>query len=254
MVGQRRGFPNRRTWAAISLAALGLACADSPAQPGPSGSPRLDARPGPPSSALPPGTHPLNLGSSRDGVLHVPAAGDGSAPVPLIVSLHGAGGDADDWNAFADLAGSHGIALLAVDSRGPRWDGIRGEFGPDIEFLDQALAFTFDRLPVDGERIAIAGFSDGASYALTVGLANGDFVTHVVAFSPGFYARVEPRGTPEVFVSHGSADAVLPFSGTSGQIVPRLQGDGYSVTFEPFEGGHEVPRSVAERALDWLGG
>ncbi len=30
------------------------------------------------------------------------------------------------------------------------------------------------------------GFSDGASYALSLGVPNGDLFTHIVAFSPGF--------------------------------------------------------------------
>jgi poly(3-hydroxybutyrate) depolymerase len=39
---------------------------------------------------------------------------------------------------------------------------------------------------VDPQRICVSGFSDGASYALSLGLANGDLFTHVAAFSPGF--------------------------------------------------------------------
>ena len=31
-----------------------------------------------------------------------------------------------------------------------------------------------------------SGFSDGASYALSLGAANGDLFTHIAAFSPGF--------------------------------------------------------------------
>jgi predicted esterase len=34
--------------------------------------------------------------------------------------------------------------------------------------------------------LAVSGFSDGASYALSIGPANGDLFTHVMAFSPGF--------------------------------------------------------------------
>ncbi len=54
------------------------------------------------------------------------------------------------------------------------------------------------------------GFSDGASYALSIGLTNGDLFTHVVAFSPGFASPVTYTGKPPVFVSHGTHDEVLP--------------------------------------------
>ena len=58
--------------------------------------------------------------------------------------------------------------------------------GPDVDTIDRSLRTVFAALPVDPHRLAISGFSDGASYALTLGLPNGDLFTHVIAFSPGF--------------------------------------------------------------------
>jgi phospholipase/carboxylesterase len=81
-----------------------------------------------------------------------------------------------------------------------------GGYGPDVEFIDQALKQMFDRLPVDARRLAVTGFSEGASYVLSVGLPNGDLFTHVIAFSPGFASPAAYRGKPPVFVSHGTHD------------------------------------------------
>jgi len=53
------------------------------------------------------------------------------------------------------------------------WDVILGQYGPDIAFIDSALAQTFSRYAFDPNHIAV-GFSDGASYALSVGITNGD--------------------------------------------------------------------------------
>jgi phospholipase/carboxylesterase len=64
------------------------------------------------------------------------------------------------------------------------------------------------------------GFSDGASYALSLGLTNGDLFRHVIAFSPGFMAPAARRGEPPVFVSHITRDGVLPIGVTSHRIVP----------------------------------
>ena len=58
--------------------------------------------------------------------------------------------------------------------------------------------------------VTVCGFSDGASYALSIGLANGDLFGHVLAWSPGFVAPPEFVGRPRVFVSHGTDDRVLP--------------------------------------------
>jgi phospholipase/carboxylesterase len=130
-------------------------------------------------------------------------------------------------------------------------NALMGGYGPDVEFIDRALRETFNSLAVDAERLVVAGFSDGASYALSLGLTNGDLFTHVVAFSPGFSAPAERRGKPPVFVSHGTADEVLPIDRTSRQIVPRLEREGYEVLYREFDGPHTVPKPVAREALDW---
>ena len=57
--------------------------------------------------------------------------------------------------------------------------------------------------PVDPARLVIGGFSDGASYALSLGLINGQLFRKVAAFSPGFVVTGEPEGKPRVFISHG---------------------------------------------------
>jgi hypothetical protein len=83
--------------------------------------------------------------------------------MPLIVILHGAGGDANQALRYLDsYTDDLGSPLLAVKSHGGTWDAIRGGFGTDVAALDAALAEVFDRFQVDGERVAIAGFSDGA--------------------------------------------------------------------------------------------
>ena len=101
-------------------------------------------------------------------------------------------------------------------------------------------------------RVAIGGFSDGASYALSLGLANGDLFTHVIAFSPGFITPAPPAGRPPIFVSHGTEDQVLGIDVTSRRIVPRLKSAGYTVTYREFTGPHTVPTPIAREALEWL--
>jgi len=167
--------------------------------------------------------------------------------------LHGAGGESRHGLVLLQaLADQAGLVLLAPDSRGPTWDVILGGYGPDVAFLDEALGAVFRRCAVDASHVAIGGFSDGASYALSLGLANGDLFTHVLAFSPGFMAPPAQRGEPRLFISHGTEDAVLPIDRCSRRLVPRLQDAGYDVVCEEFEGPHTVPAQVARTALDWF--
>ena len=198
-------------------------------------------------------TRPLKLERSRDAVLQLPAKATGQ-PLALLVMLHGAGGSGEGvLRRVAAAAEDAGVAVLAPDSRDATWDGIRGGFGPDVTFIDRALARVFERVPIDPERVAVGGFSDGATYALSLGLVNGDLFRRVVAFSPGFIVGGTPQGKPRFFVSHGKADQILPIDQCSRVIVPQLQRRGYEVTFKEFDGGHQVPPDIALEALRWIG-
>ena len=196
---------------------------------------------------------PLGLGGGdRDGVVQVPSARrDGG--VPLLVFLHGATQNgAGILRRIGPAADALGIAVLAPDSRQRTWDAISGNFGEDVEFLNRTLEHVFTRLAVDPARLAIGGFSDGASYALSLGLANGDLFPKVVACSPGFVMSAPPQGRPRIFVSHGTADQILPIDQCSRIIVPRLRGLRYDVTYREFEGRHEMPADILSEALRWM--
>ena len=197
---------------------------------------------------------PLGMGDDRDGLLYVPDTAEPDAAV--LVFLHGATGTGRSHaRAILAAADRYGVVLVAPDSRSlTTWDLIAdGRIGPDVAFLDRVLGGLADRLGADvpPERLAVGGVSDGASYALTVGLSNGDLFPTVLAFSPGFLAVAEPVGRPRVYVSHGTADPVLPIDRCSRSFVPLLERAGYDVRFDEFDGGHTVPPPVADRAVAW---
>ena len=208
------------------------------------------------------GASPVGLRSLRsdnavsaDGYLYVPAGYRTETPAPLVLLLHGAGEDARD--GLAQLRGQADEArliLLALSSHGPTWDSIlgRGRYGSDIAAIDRALEHTFSRWVVDPARVGVGGYSDGASYALSLGIANGDLFSHVLAFSPGYLAPTGQRGSPRIFVSHGIRDGWLPIERCSRRIVPQLEHAGYDVTYREFEGGHVVPPEIGREAADWL--
>ncbi|MGH7468149.1 MAG: alpha/beta hydrolase [Longimicrobiales bacterium] len=213
---------------------------------------RLSARPGKPQGKWPAGEHALGLDSTRDGFVYVPARAAAAETAPLAVMLHGATGRAANFRRLTNLLDELGVIMLAIDSRDITWDVLRGPLGPDVTFLQRALEHTFAHNAISAQHIAIGGFSDGASYGLTLGLANGDLFTHVLAFSPGFMVPPTRVGKPRIFVSHGTRDNILPIATTSQRIVPTLKKDGYTVRYEEFDGPHTVPPEIARMGLEWV--
>lgn len=196
----------------------------------------------------------LGLHSTRDALVYLPQNYQPGKPAPLVVMLHGAGGNIQyGIGALQNLSDAAGIILLAPFARLHSWDIIvLNRFGPDVAFIDQALAKTFERFTIDPTRLAIGGFSDGASYALSLGLNNGDLFSHIIAFSPGFAEPAEYHGKPKIYISHGTNDRVLPVEPCSRRIVPRLQRAGYTVIYHEFDGPHTIPADIAEEAVQWF--
>lgn len=221
---------------------------------------RVQARPVTPTLSIGPGEHPLGMGTvrlrdlvKRDGRLYVPKQAATERPLPLIVLLHGGGGRAEDFSAVLPLADEFGVVMLALDSRHNTWDGIDSPYGPDVESIDAALRYTFERVAIDPGKIALGGLSDGGAYSLSLGMVNGDLFTHLVAVAPGYFAPpAPPTGRPRIFVAHGTRDNVYSVSWSRHRVVPELKGAGYDVTYYEFDGPHWVTEDAARHALQWL--
>ena len=196
-----------RTTAGLAVALL-AGCRTAPQTDAPAAAPgRLLARPLPPT----PRRGTPRTEAPRRLRRRAPAAHGAATPAPLVLMLHGAGQSSDEGiRPFLPLAESEGLVLLAPDSRGRTWDFLYGPYGADVAFIDQALGYVFRRCAIDPARITVEGFSDGASYALSLGLTNGDLFSHIVAFSPCILAPAAHVGRPRIFISHGTDDRVLP--------------------------------------------
>lgn len=216
---------------------------------------RLTARPvAHPIDPLPPGEHVLWSTEGRDTVVVVPSSATPDRAAPLMLALHGATQSSEfTLRAMRSAAEAAGVIMIAPSSEDRTWDAILGSgFAGDCSSLDRALAHVFQHCAVDPHRLAIAGFSDGATYGLSLGVVNGDLFTHIIAYSPGFMIPGPRHGHPEVFISHGRNDPILPFERCGQRLATELKHDGYPVEFVPFDDGHAVPPEIAQRATHWF--
>ena len=216
-------------------------------------SPVLSAQPSASAPGLPGGRTELTNGAFA----YVPASA-AKGPLPLVVLLHGAGGRAEQFlQRFTAEADRGGFVLLAVQSKASTWDLVPRRdggggplalksrpamrFGADVGRIDAVLADLYARVRVDTRRSVLLGFSDGASYALSLGLANPQLFAAIVALSPGFVTipdKIAPA--QRIFIAHGRQDQVLSFQVARKDIAGLLVANGLKPAFREFDGDHRI--------------
>jgi phospholipase/carboxylesterase len=220
---------------------------------------RLTARIVAPTKSAPAGLTVQRLSENgRPFGMYVPSTYDPAKPAAVTVLLHGSGSSGEEMALnFKDYAEAANLVILAPNSRAPTWDLILfNQFGADLLFMDAMLKWAFDRINVDPARLSISGFSDGATYAVWVGLKNGDLFSRLAAFTPCTTIPRTRTGMPEVFVSHGLDDTVAPIETCSRTMVPNLEEAGYDVLYveypAPEGNGHFMTPPVITQGMDWL--
>jgi polyhydroxybutyrate depolymerase len=175
-------------------------------------------------------------GSTRTYLLDVPE-GAGATPMPLVVALHGAGGNGADFAAETKLGPAAAAAgMLAVFPDGVQGTPGRGTWNAhfccgvaaannldDIGFIG-ALIDAIDKThPVDRARIYATGMSNGGMFAYLLATARPWFaaiapvsaaIGGVARNGEGFLIGVPPHPVP-VMILHGRKDPLVLYDGGS---------------------------------------
>ena len=174
---------------------------------------------------------------SRRAVLLTPEPIDLSRRYPLVTVLHGAGRREEMLvKAYRGEPGTRDALFLIPRSHHPTWDLIAADDRPDLDFLEWAYDLIYRRYPVDPDRQGLIGYSDGASYALSVGLSNPGIFRAVMGWAAGFLvldeaAASEEHPKPSVLLEYGTHDQLFPFERVALPMRERLEQMGYAVTF-----------------------
>jgi phospholipase/carboxylesterase len=231
--------------------------------------PAVEQTPATPPAPAAPAHRSRGLRFPDGTIAYIPASA--SPNPPLLVLLHGAGHrELELVRHFAAEADARGIVLLAPSAHGVTWDTVaiaeeppsrysalansmamRFSSSRDAERVEADIAALAKFVPVDRSKTVLAGFSDGATFALALGMSRAHDFAAVIAWSPGIAIRAaNPAKGRRVLVSHGRQDPLLRYDITCGEIVPLVQSEGGLVSFVPFQGVHEVPESVEDATLD----
>jgi phospholipase/carboxylesterase len=203
--------------------------------------------------------HARNDRGTRGGLsLYAPETWDGTAAMPLIVALHGGSGHGRDflWSWLRE-ARSRGALLLAPTALDRTWSITGGEDVDGLR-LRAAVEDVSARYHVDRSRVLLTGMSDGATYALLCGLAEGMPFTHLApacgVLHPFLLARggiERARGRP-IYLVHGALDWMFPVHvARTGR--EALETAGARVVYREIPDlSHTYPRDENPRILDWL--
>jgi poly(3-hydroxybutyrate) depolymerase len=188
----------------------------------------------------------------RDGTVYVPQSYKKGVPMPIVVMLHGFRSTAEAVRYTFPLAEEFGVIILAPESRDVTWGQSIPGFDTDSRYIGMAYRWVSEVLTIDTSRVAMAGVSDGANYALNMGLAYGDTFNHLMIFSAGMLAPFRKEGKTKIFLAHGTRDEQMPIDRTGRKFAVDLKADGYDLLYREYEGGHGAPIEVVRESFYWL--
>ena len=170
------------------------------------------------------------------GEIHRPS---GPGPFPAVIVMHGCGGRGVNMQDWGQWLSSEGYAAFVVDSFGGR--GLKRVCGDPTIFPPRdrapdafAAAAYLKSLPfVDGERIAVMGFSHGGGTVLWAMATESQHpetrLRGFIAFYPGCASLAGYRGTSPLLMLLGAKDDWAPPEGCQ-RLAERLKLAGKPVT------------------------
>lgn len=159
---------------------------------------------------------------------HVPPKYDGTAPLPLVVDLHGYQEGADvhagmsQMGAFGDTHGFVTITPNGTANPVPRWDVALDS--ADMRFIGDLLDEAERTLCIDTRRVFVSGLSNGAFMTSAVACAYGDRIAAVapVAGVTADITGCTPARAVPVVSFHGTADGFVAYDGGMGKAAANL--------------------------------
>jgi len=192
---------------------------------------------------------------------YLPEASDGL--VPAVIALHGAGGSVSGMERYAGTLAAQGFAVYLLhyfDRTGiasADKQTIFRNFPLWMKTLWDAISFVETQPQVDGERIALLGFSLGAYLSLS-NAAIDHRVKAVVEFFGGMPKEMNlfMRRLCPVLILHGEADPTVPVD-EAYQLQKLLEKKGIPYEIKIYPGaGHgfedEIWRDAGLRSLQFL--
>lgn len=184
---------------------------------------------------LKPGDHTrsINLDKrTRNYIVHVPAAYDGTKPVPVVLVFHGGGSNAAQMVEFCgmnDMADKEGFIAVYPSGTGRLEKLLTFNGGnccgyamenkvDDVAFVRALLDDLGKAAKVDPKRVFATGMSNGAIITYRLASELSDRIAAVAPVAgPMGTEKCEPKRPVPVIHFHGTDDQFAPFKGGKGE-------------------------------------
>jgi predicted esterase len=160
---------------------------------------------------------------------YLPASADPTAPLPLIVFLHGSGSFPESYQDYVRYAAETARAVLVLPKSA---SDLGWGFGTDAETVAESLRLAREELPVDDRRIAIAGHSAGGAYAYLLAYTTISKYSAVFTLAAPRYnvsAVADPAYKAPIRMYYGTTD---PNYMGGGEAALKAQWDRLGITWE----------------------
>jgi phospholipase/carboxylesterase len=207
------------------------------------------------------------------GLIHcvrLPQEADPTYPVPVVVMLHGWGGDESAMWLFKQAIPAHAAivtprAPLALGNGGYAWfyrnDPLHLS-NPDslleaIAKLEHFLTSLPQLYPVDPTRLLLIGFSQGGAVSNSLVMARPELVIGIALLSgmgfelPELIPRAMSLAGLPVFIAHGIRDAIVPLSAAQRACETYIQ-LGAKVTYGEYNVGHKMHVQGIKDLRGWV--
>jgi len=204
-------------------------------------------------------------GLTRTWRLYTPPNLDRTHKTPLVLVLHGAGGDSARMLAtthFNDLADTKGFLVAYVDGFEKHWNDLRGipEWAAqknnvdDVGFFNALIGRLVDTAGADPKRVYVTGISNGGLMTHRLGCELADKVAAIAPVVRTLTERLaegcHPARPLPVLMFFGTADKLVPFEGGKQKMgsveTPVLSARGTIAKWAALDGCGAPPRVMKE--------
>ena len=149
--------------------------------------------------------------------LFVPPGYDGHMRLPLVLDLHGSGGNSAGQarnSGLEGLSATEKFIVATLDAEGGRWNVPIQEGRPDdVAYVGDVIAHVAGRVCTDETRVYATGFSGGARMSSLLACRLGSRIAAIAPVSGlRFPGPCDGRAVP-VLTFHGLADPQNPYDG-----------------------------------------